>query len=144
MAKYLAVAKAARLIGVKRAILQKLIRDGDLHTFEGMVDMDELEQQFPAVQWETSPMVERAKILRDNAYGRRLQSTFFNEQDSLEIQLKRLQVELALHKSKESSYRQILVELMERLGQLQQRDSHRQIAGELNAWLLEKFKKDQA
>lgn len=141
MGRYVAVAKAAKLLGVKRSSLQTLIRQGDLQTFEGQVDMEELEQHFPAMQWEQSPMVERAQILRNNAYSRRLQDTLFTQTETLESQLKQLKVELSVHKTKENVYRQIIVDLMDRLTQLQQLDaSHKQIAGDLNTWLLTQFK----
>ena len=145
MAKYVAVAKAAKSLGVKRSMLQSLIRQGDLRTFEGLVDLEELENHFPAIRWEQAPMVERARIIRDNAYSHRVQSALFTQKESLETQIKRLRVDLSVHKAKEDVYRNIIVELMDRLGQLQQMDSqHRQIAEELNCWLLQQFKNSQA
>ena len=145
MAKYVAGAKAAKSLGVKRSMLQSLIRQGDLMTFEGLVDLEELENHFPAIRWEKSPMVERARLIRDNAYSHRVQSALFTQKESQESQIRRLQVELGIHKAKEDVYRNIILELMSRLTQLQQMDGqYRQIAEELNCWLLKQFKSSQA
>lgn len=139
MAKFVAITKAARLLGIKRVELQQLIRKGELVTFEGLVDIEALKLRFPAIAWGQSSIVERTQIIRDNAYARRLQDHASISKDTLESQLRRLQVELAVHKTTEDLYRQIIVDLMDKLNQLQQLDSHKQLAEELNSWLLQQF-----
>ncbi|MDH5324540.1 MAG: hypothetical protein OEZ68_08190 [Gammaproteobacteria bacterium] len=140
MAKWMGVAKAAKYLGVPRSLLQEMARQGDLHTFDGRVDLEELKSHFPAMAWDESPMVERARIIRNNAYARRLQDTLFDSQETLESQIRRLTVELAVHKTKEAMYREIIVDLMDKLSQLQHTDSYKNFAEELNAWLLHRFK----
>ena len=73
MAKYVNVAKAARILGVSRARMQELIRTGELETFEGQVDVEQLRSKFPGLAFNESPIVERAQIIKDAAYGERLQ-----------------------------------------------------------------------
>ena len=49
MAKFVNVAKAARILGVSRARMQDLIRTGELETFEGQVDVELLRNKFPGL-----------------------------------------------------------------------------------------------
>ena len=52
MAHYLPLSRVARLVGQSRAGIQRMIHDGKLATFDGMVDMNELLRVFPDVSWE--------------------------------------------------------------------------------------------
>ena len=61
MTRYMGVAKAAKLLGVSRENLQRLIRRGDLQTFEGQVDLEVLKKRFPALALDDSSAVERAQ-----------------------------------------------------------------------------------
>ena len=100
MAKYVNVAKAARILGVSRARMQELIRTGELETFEGQVDVEQLRSKFPGLAFNESPIVERAKIIKDSAYGERLQKLITPSSDILEAKIRRLSVNLNIKKTK--------------------------------------------
>ena len=144
MARFVGVAKAAKILGVPREDLQQLIRRGDLITFEGRVDVEELEQRFPAWALDKSPMLERARIIRDTAYANRVQDALAPpSRDSLMSQIKRLKVELSVHKGKEESYRQLIDDMLDKFAALQQLDNEaqRRLVQDLNIWLLAQINK---
>ena len=52
MSHFLPLSRVARLVGQSRSTIQRMIHDGELATFDGMVEMNELLRVFPDVQWE--------------------------------------------------------------------------------------------
>ncbi len=70
MDRLLTVSRAARLVGVSRGTLQKQIQDGDLPSFEGMVRLDDLNQDYPNVEVEDNTMLEKIEHIIDNALHR--------------------------------------------------------------------------
>lgn len=72
MSRSLTVSRAAQLVGASRAVLQRMIRAGELAQSEGLVDIDELLRAFPDTRVEESGMLERAARIREEAFGRRV------------------------------------------------------------------------
>ncbi|WP_455204181.1 hypothetical protein [Kaarinaea lacus] len=142
MSRYLGVAKAAKLLGVPRENLQKMIRRGELATFEGQVDVELLRQRFPALAIDESSALERTQIIRDSAYAKRVAETVTPSKDSLQSQIRRLKVELSIAKVKERSYRKLFNDLLDALTQLQggEREGEDRLLQELNTWLLQRIK----
>ncbi len=70
MARLITLSRAARLVGVKRSTLQKRIRAGELHTFEGQLDLSELLRVYPQTEVEDSAMLERSDRIVEQALGR--------------------------------------------------------------------------
>ena len=67
MPRLVTVSRAAKLAGVSRGNMQKRIRDGDIQSFEGMVKLDDVMQQFPSVEFERDKILERLERIIDNA-----------------------------------------------------------------------------
>jgi len=67
VAQLLTLSKAARIVGVKRDILQVKIRQGELNTFEGLLNLDELIRLYPHTQVEDDFMLERVSNIKANA-----------------------------------------------------------------------------
>ena len=61
MAKRISLSRAARLVGVKRGVLQQQIRAGELQTFEGEIILSDLLQAYPNAQIEDSSMLDRVE-----------------------------------------------------------------------------------
>ncbi|MEK9721016.1 MAG: 2Fe-2S iron-sulfur cluster-binding protein [Quisquiliibacterium sp.] len=72
MARALTLSKAANLVGIARGELQKMIRDGSLYCYDGLIDLDELRRVFPQARIEDSGLLERVKRIRDESFGRRV------------------------------------------------------------------------
>jgi len=68
MTQLLTLSKAARLVGVKRDILQTQVRNGKLHTFEGLLNFDELVKLYPQTQLEDNSFLEKMSHYKNNAF----------------------------------------------------------------------------
>lgn len=141
MAKYVNVAKAARILGVTRARMQELIKSGELETFEGQVDVEHLRNNFPGLAFNESPVIERTQIIKDAAYGERLQKFMNPPADVLQAKVRRLSVDLNVERTKARDYQDVIEGLLEKLSEMQQYsdESQRRIIHELNLWLLARF-----
>lgn len=141
MAKYVGVAKAAKILGMSRARLQELIRNGDLETFEGRVEIEQLRKNFPAMAFSEPDINERTQIIKEGAYGNRLQQLVKPSAEVLEAKVRRLSVDLNVERTKARDYQDIIEGLLDKLSELQ-RDSdskQRELIYELNIWLLARF-----
>ena len=67
MTRLVTVSRAAKLAGVSRGNLQKQIREGNITSFEGMVDLEQLAQRFPSVNFETDSLIEKLEQIIENA-----------------------------------------------------------------------------
>ena len=141
MARYMGIAKAAKLLGVSRGNLQQLIRNGDLQTFEGQVDLEALKARFPALALEKSAAVERVQIIRESAYAKRVQETLYPSTEELQSQIRRLKVEFSIARTKARSYHKVFTELLDKLADMQQdHDSaEADVVSEINEWLLQRI-----
>lgn len=141
MGQQVGVAKAAHLLGVSRHDLQRLIHDGELNTFEGQVDLEELRQRYPALALNDDPVKERIDLIRGTAFGRRVRETLVPETDALETQLRRRTADLSVTRAKMQKFRICIEELAQLLGDLN-RDAtpeQKKIITKINSWLLDKL-----
>lgn len=143
MGQQVGVAKAAHMLGVSRHDLQRLIHDGDLRTFEGLVDMDELRQRYPALALKDDPVMERIDLIRGTAFGRRVRETIMPDTDSLQIQLRKRNADLSVSQAKVQKFRGCIEELAQLLGDLN-RDAtpdQKRVITVINSWLLDKLER---
>lgn len=143
MGQRVGVAKAAHLLGVSRHDLQRLIHDGDLSTFEGQVDLDELRQRYPILALSDDPVKERIDLIRGTAFGRRVRETLVPETDTLEIQLRQRTADLSIAQAKMQNFRICIEELAQLLGDLN-RDAtpdQKKVITIINSWLLDKLER---
>lgn len=135
------LAKAVRSLGISRAEVQRLIRDGELDAPDGMVDIDELRQLYPALVMQEAPLIERVQLIKTTAFSRRVRSTVAPEKDVLEIQLNKRIAELSVERALAKKYRELVEELARKLSAMQDCDepAQRKVVAELNRWLLMKL-----
>lgn len=145
MGQLVNVAEAARKLGVSRLQLQKLIRSGDLKTFEGQVDYDVLKSLFPVLAIKPQSMLEYTKIIRDSAYAERIGDTAVSSQEALEIQVKKLRLDLTVSKVKEAENTRILHEFVTLLADMQQTATleEKQILSTLSGWFSQRLNKNE-
>ena len=141
MGRQVGVARAASTLGISRHELQRLIHDGDLHTFEGQVDMDELRQRFPTLALEDDPVKERVDLIRGTAFARRVTSTVVPDTDTLENQLRRRTADLNVAEEKMKHFRGCIEELAQLLGDLNHdaTPDQKKVISVINSWLLDKL-----
>jgi CDP-4-dehydro-6-deoxyglucose reductase len=70
MAQLLSLSRAARLAGVTRAELQRRIRNGELTTFEGEIDIADLLRVYPSVSLEKTGKLEQVERIKAAALPR--------------------------------------------------------------------------
>jgi CDP-4-dehydro-6-deoxyglucose reductase len=120
MARRISLSRAARLVGVKRGVLQQQVRDGKLKTFEGEIVLADLLQAYPNAQIEDSSMLERVEQIIE-------QATFINvetatrklDNRALSARIMSLGKELSRQRRELREYRELLRGLraeIERLG----------------------------
>ncbi|UCE88676.1 MAG: 2Fe-2S iron-sulfur cluster binding domain-containing protein [Pseudomonadota bacterium] len=116
MAQLIPVARAARLVGIKRGTLQRKIRNGELSTFEGMVDLNELLREYPHTQIEDTSLLERMEKFIDRASrkARQTPSSLLDAQ-TLAARLAEVSRQLATAHSKVDKYSTIIKNIKEKL-----------------------------
>lgn len=141
MGQQVGVAKAAHLLGINRHDLQRLIREGDLHTFEGQVDLDEVRHCYPALALDDDPVTERINMIRGAAFGRRVREAVMPDTDALEVQLRKRTTELGVARAQAERFRGCIQELAQLLGDINRDASseQKQVLRLINSWLLDKL-----
>jgi hypothetical protein len=141
MGRQVGVSKAASTLGISRHELQRLIQDGDLHTFEGQVDLDELRQRYPTMALKDDLVKERIDLIRNTSFSRRVTSTVMPDTDTLETQLRRRTTELNVAEEKMKHFRGCIQELAQVLGDLNRgaTPDQKKVLSVINSWLLDRL-----
>lgn len=122
MARYLTLSRAARLVGIKRGALQKKIRAGDLSTFEGMLELDELLRVYPNVKLEDSAMIERIDRFVENAWAKVARSNaILPDAQTLLTRVSILSQELAVARAEVNRYATLMDDLKPRVAGLDEK-----------------------
>lgn len=140
MSQLISLSRAARIVGTKRSTLQQRIRAGDLHTFEGMLDLGELMRAYPQTQLEDSGEIDRVDRIMEHAVGKIADDAhLLPDARTLAARVTALSHELWVLRQKARS-------LLDLVGQLRDRmqagaEAHPEAAGvlrELEQWLAER------
>jgi len=140
MGQHVPVARAANILGISRHDLQRAIRRGDLHTFDGgELDLDELRQHYPFMDLSKDPQLERAAMIRETAFSRRVREELTPDPDLLAIQLKKRMTELSVAREQNKKYRKLVEDLAQMLCDLQETDDVKQkeLISIINRWIVD-------
>ncbi|GMR21328.1 MAG: hypothetical protein BMS9Abin36_1928 [Gammaproteobacteria bacterium] len=127
MPKLLTLSRAARLVGVSRGVLQRKISEGELATFEGMVEPKDLLRVFPDSHLEDDKELIRVREIMAKAFGRRVRERVLPDTDVLATRLGALSLELADTKSRLARYQDLIKQIQNKLAS----------ANESRSWLQE-------
>lgn len=108
MSQPLSVSRAARLVGVPRATLQRMMAEGELPSFDGMILVDDLLRAFPQTRIEDAGAFERISRIREQAFGKRLAERVLPPRELLAQRLFALGRELADTRAHLSAYHTLL------------------------------------
>jgi CDP-4-dehydro-6-deoxyglucose reductase len=139
MARLVTVSRAAKLAGVSRGNLQRRIREGELQSFEGMVDLGEVSQIYPAAAYEDNSILERLDRIIENASirARNRTTTIPPDMETLAARVNILSDELVEAKLEISIFHNIFDKLKSRLNKLASDiPQTSKTVHELQAWLL--------
>jgi CDP-4-dehydro-6-deoxyglucose reductase len=115
MQHLLSLVRAARLVGVARGNLQRMVASGELSSFDGLVALDELQRAFPDAQLADSGALEKVEQIRDHAFARRVLEFALPSQEVLAQRLFAKSVELAEVRRHLQAYHELLISLRERI-----------------------------
>ncbi|TPW01377.1 MAG: ferredoxin, partial [Alphaproteobacteria bacterium] len=115
MAQLLTVSRAAHLIGVTRASLQKQIGAGELPSFDGMISSEDLTRLFPDVRLEDTGAFERITKIKEESFGRRVRERVLPNQDILAQRLAAQSEELEDVRRHLAHYHDLIEALRERI-----------------------------
>lgn len=137
--RLLDIARAARLAGVTREEIQRLIAEGELDAFEGKVDSVRLAEIYPEIDERPASMLEFVSQIKEDAMWK---TALPDVQDaaSLRGEVRQLRAEAAYHKQRAESYRRILTDLAGMLFDLQERVEQKQRIKAMIKWLEGKLK----
>mgnify|MGYP000908172185 CR=1 FL=1 len=115
MSQPLTLSRAAHLIGVPRAVLQRHIAAGELPSHDGMVTTDDLQKLFPDVRLEDSGAFERITKIREEAFGKRIRERVLPNQEVLAQRLAAQSEELEDVRRTLAHYHDLIEALRERI-----------------------------
>lgn len=139
MPQLLSLSRAARLVGVTRGSLQKKLKDGEIHSFDGMVDADELSRVFPGAQLEDTSELDRVTQIKDRAFGKRVFERALPDKEVLAARIKEIGQELARSKAHLAFYRGIVERLDVRLKEMAKGNGDSTMAEQLKEWLAQEL-----
>ena len=123
MSHLLPLSRVARLVGQSRHVIQKMIQEGALATFDGMVELDELLRAFPDVKWDDDPELRRVNEIKDTAFARRMRDLVLPDKEVLAARLNELGDEYAAAKALLAHYGNVMGWLDEKIDELDERAS---------------------
>ena len=118
MPQQLALSRAAKLIGVSRSALQKRIKDGGLHSFDGTISTEELLQLYPDLKLEDSGLFERTQKIKEEAFRLRIRDRTLPPKEVLAERLVEQSMELDDVKQHLQHYHTLVVGLQDQIHQL--------------------------
>lgn len=135
MAHLLSISRAARLVGVARGALQTKIKAGELQSFDGMVEADELLRVYPGVHLDDDSELERVARIKDRAFGKRVFERTLPDKEVLAARIHEIGRELAESKGQVKFYQDLLDRFGARLGELGASEGGKIMAEQLKEWL---------
>lgn len=139
MSRLVTVSRAAKLAGISRGNLQKQIREGAITSFEGMVDLEQIAQQYPAVNVETDALIAKLEKIIENASirARSRKTTMPSDMKTLATRVNILSEELTESKLEISIFYNIFDKLKAKLKTLASTEPESAKAiRDLQSWLL--------
>ena len=118
MGHLLPLSRVARLVGQSRHVLQEMIRNDTLATFDGMVELDELLRAFPEVKWDDDAEFRRVTEIKDRAFAKRVRERALPDKDVLAARLNELGDDYAAAKALLKHYGNVMTWLDEKIDEL--------------------------
>jgi len=120
MSHLLPLSRVAKLVGIPRHALQEMIRNGELDTFDGMVELSEMLRAFPDARWEDDSEYRRITEIKEKAFGRRIFERALPDKEVLAARLTELGKEYAATKALLMHYGNVLTWLDEKIDEIEE------------------------
>lgn len=119
MSGMLSLTRAARLIGVARAELQKKIQRGEMISYDGMVSIENLLVCYPDAQLEDSAETRRVAQIKERAFGKRVFERALPDPEILAARITALSKTLANSQGQVKQFNVLLDKLWDKLTELE-------------------------
>lgn len=123
MSHLLPLSRVARLVGQSRHVLQEMIRNDTLATFDGMIELDELLRAFPEVKWDDDAEIRRVAEIKDRAFAKRLREHVLPDKDVLVARLNEMGDDYAAAKALLKHYGNVMTWLDEKIDEMDENAS---------------------
>ncbi|MDO8990291.1 MAG: 2Fe-2S iron-sulfur cluster-binding protein [Sideroxyarcus sp.] len=121
MSETLTLTRAARLIGVTRAELQKKIQCGEMISHDGTVTVGNLLACYPDAQLEDDAETRRIAQIKERAFGKRVFERALPEPEVLAARITELSTTLAGSQSQVKQFNALLGKLWDKLAEIETR-----------------------
>jgi CDP-4-dehydro-6-deoxyglucose reductase len=121
MSELLSLNRAARLVGVARADLQRKVQNGEMVSFDGYVTFSQLLSCFPDIQLEDSVELERVAHIKERAFGKRVFERALPDVEVLAARITELSKNLASSQAQLKQFNALLGRLWGKLGDMEAR-----------------------
>ena len=118
MSHLIPLSRVARLVGQPRRVLQEMIRNDTLATFDGLVELDELLRAFPDVKWDDDAEIRRVNEIKDKAFAKRVRERALPDKDVLAARLNEMGDDYAAAKALIKHYGDVMTWLDEKIDEL--------------------------
>lgn len=119
MTEMLSLARAARLIGVTRAELQKKIQLGEMLSHDGMVNVENLLTCYPDAQLEDTAESRRVAEIKERAFGKRVFERALPDAEVLVTRITELSKTLANSEGQVKQFNDLLGKLWDKLTEIE-------------------------
>lgn len=142
MSQLLSLSRAARLLGVNRSELQRRVKQGELVTFDGMVNVDNLLASYPSVQLEDNTEYSRVLFIKERAFGKRVFERAMPDVETLATRINELSRELTLGQTQIQQYKILLDRLRSKIVEVENQSASetRITMNSLKNWLADEVK----
>ncbi len=118
MSHLIPLSRVARLVGQPRRVLQEMIRNDTLATFDGLVELDELLRAFPDVKWDDDAEIRRVNEIKDKAFAKRVRERALPDKDVLVARLNEMGDDYAAVKALLRHYGNVMTWLDEKIDEM--------------------------
>lgn len=137
MNELLSLTRAARLVGVTRAALQKKIQCGELTAFDGMVTVENLLSSYPDAQLEDNAEFQRISKIKERAFGKRMFEYVLPDAEVLAARIAELSKTLTSSQAQAKRFNVMLDKLWDKFNEIgkQCNDETRTTMESLRLWI---------
>jgi CDP-4-dehydro-6-deoxyglucose reductase, E3 len=141
MSDLLSLTRAARLVGVTRAALQKKIQVGELISFDGMVTVENLLGSYPDAQLEDNVEFKRISQIKERAFGKRVFEYVLPDAEVLAARITELSKTLTNSQGQVKQFNVLLDKLWDKFSEIESQSNNevRTAMENLKAWIKQEI-----
>jgi len=148
MSRLVSLSRAAKLVGISRGALQKKIHNLELKSFEGQVNLDDIEKIYPDAQIEDNHIIEDlekiVELALKRARGEKLAKLLSPDSHTLAARLQVVSKECSHSKEQLKKFTSLIAQIQEKLSDLSSTSNKKYLFTDLNNWIDDNVEKIQS